>query len=218
VPNNTSLIDYYAKRAGEYERIYQKPERQADLVALKKLCAQSLAGHNVFEIACGTGYWTQPVSQTAKSIVATDINDEVLQIARAKEYQCAVSFQQADVFNLGSLAKNNFTAGMAMHWWSHLRKSEMRKFLDSYHRVFRPGALLIFMDNRFVTGSSTPISRTDDEGNTYQLRRLLDGTEHEVLKNFPSEIELKNTLAGSATEIRWTELPYYWFLTYRLKQ
>jgi demethylmenaquinone methyltransferase/2-methoxy-6-polyprenyl-1,4-benzoquinol methylase len=217
VPTNTSLIDYYAKRAGEYERIYQKPERHADLAALKKLCAQSLAGHDVLEIACGTGYWTQPVSQTAKSIVATDINDEVLQIARAKEYRCAVSFQQADVFNLGALAENNFTAGMAMHWWSHLRKSEIQKFLDGFHQVFRPGALLIFMDNRFVAGSSTPISRTDGEGNTYQLRRLQDGTEHEVLKNFPSEIELKNILAGSATEIRWTELPYYWLLTYRLK-
>ena len=217
MPTKTSLIDYYAKRANEYERIYKKPERQADLAALRKLCAQSLAGHNVLEIACGTGYWTQPVSQTAKSIVATDINDEVLQIARAKKYHCEVSFQQADVFNLGSLAENNFTAGMAMHWWSHLRKSELQKFLDGYHRVFRPGALLIFMDNRFVTGSSTPISRTDGEGNTYQLRRLQDGTEHEVVKNFPSESEMKNILADSATEIHWRELPYYWFLTYRLK-
>ena len=177
-----------------------------------------LAGHDVLEIACGTGYWTQPVSQTAKSIVATDINDEVLQIARAKKYHCEVSFQQADVFNLGTLGGNNFTAGMAMHWWSHLRKSEMQKFFAGYHRVFRPGAFLIFMDNRFVAGSSTSISRTDGEGNTYQLRRLQDGTGHEVLKNFPSESEMKNILAGSATEIRWMELPYYWFLTYRLKQ
>ncbi len=216
--SSSSLIDYYAKRAGEYERIYQKPERQADLAALRKLCSQSLAGHDVLEIACGTGYWTQPVSHAAKSILATDINDEVLQIARAKKYHCEVSFQQADIFNLGALSENNFTAGMAMHWWSHLRKSEIKKFLDGYHKVFRPGALLIFMDNGFVAGSSTPISRTDGEGNTYQLRRLQDGTEHEVLKNFPSETELKNILAGSATEIRWTELPYYWFLTYRLKQ
>ena len=162
MPNEASLIDYYAKRANEYERIYQKPERQADMAALRKLCAQSLAGEDV-------------------------------------------------------LAKDNFTAGMAMHWWSHLRKSEIENFLDGYHRVFRPGALLVFMDNRFVGGSSTPISRTDNEGNTYQLRRLEDGTEHEVLKNFPSENEIKKVLAGFATEIRWTELPYYWFLTYRLK-
>ena len=218
MPNDASLVNYYARRANEYERIYQKPERQADLAALKKLCAQSLAGHHVLEIACGTGYWTQPVSQTAKSIVATDINDEVLQIARTKEYSCEGAFQRADAFNLESLAINNPTAGMAMHWWSHLRKSEIHKFLDGYHRVFPPGALLVFMDNRFVAGSSTPISRTDGEGNTYQLRCLQDGTEHEVLKNFPSKTEIKSILSSSATEIRWMELPYYWFLIYRLKQ
>src|SRR5580700_3639706 len=110
MPNDASLIDYYAKRAKEYERIYQKPERQADLARLRKLCAEQLAGQTVLEIACGTGYWTQPVSQTAKSIVATDINDEVLRIARAKKYQCEISFQQADAFNLAPLAKHNFTA------------------------------------------------------------------------------------------------------------
>lgn len=214
---DAALIDYYAKRANEYERIYQKPERQSDLTALRKLCAESLAGQSVLEIACGTGYWTQPVSKTAKSMVATDINDETLQIARTKKYLCQISIQQADAFNLGPLAKHNFTAGLAMHWWSHLRRSEIRRFLDGYHRIFPPGSLLVFMDNRFVTGSSTPISRTDEEGNTYQLRRLENGTEHEVLKNFPSKNEIKDVLAGYATEIRWTELPYYWFLTYRLK-
>jgi ubiquinone/menaquinone biosynthesis C-methylase UbiE len=216
--NNNTLIEYYARRANEYERIYQKPERQADLAALKRLCQESLAGRDVLEIACGTGYWTLPASQTAESIVATDLNDEVLQIARTKKYGCKVTFQPADAFDLEPLAKNGFTAGMAIHWWSHLRKAEIERFLDGYHRVFQPGALLVFMDNRFVAGSSTPINRTDDEGNTYQLRRLDDGTEHEVLKNFPAENEVKSILAGRATDIRWTELPYYWLLTYRLKR
>jgi len=217
VPNNSSLVDYYAQRANEYERLYAKPERQADLAVLKKFCAQSLAGHRVLEIACGTGYWTQAVSQTAKSIVATDINAEMLRIARAKAYGCEICFQQADAFDLGALEKNDFTAGLAMAWWSHLRKSEVKAFLAGFHRQFRPGSILVIMDNQFVAGSSTPISRTDDEGNTYQLRRLENGTSHEVLKNFPSQIEVKNVLAGAAADFRWTDLPYYWFLTYTLR-
>jgi ubiquinone/menaquinone biosynthesis C-methylase UbiE len=217
VPPDNSLVDYYAKRANEYERIYQKPERQEDLATIKKLCAQTLAGQTVLEIACGTGYWTQPVSQKAHSILATDINEEVIEIARAKTYGCPVDFRRADAFDLGSLGKNHFTAGMTVHWWSHLRKSEIRKFLEGFHRLFRPGAILVFMDNRFVAGSSTPISRTDGEGNTYQLRRLQDGTEHEVLKNFPGESVVAEILGGAAAEMRWTVLPYYWFLTYRLK-
>ena len=73
------------------------------------------------------------------------------------------------------------------------------------------------MDNRFVPGSNTPVSRTDDEGNTYQLRKLENGEEHEVLKNFPGADEVRAIIADSATEISWTELQYYWFLTYKLK-
>jgi SAM-dependent methyltransferase len=216
VPNKAALIDYYAKRAKEYERIYEKPERQKDLAALKELCRKMFAGHKVLEIACGTGYWTQIISQTANSITASDINDEVLQIAKAKSYGCEVRFQRADAFDL-AFSKNDFSAGLAVFWWSHLRKSEIRNFLARFHRQFASGTLIVFMDNQFVPGSSTPISRTDCEGNTYQLRRLENGTEHEILKNFPTEREVRNVLDDAAVEFCWTALAHYWLLTYRLQ-
>lgn len=216
MPNDASLIDYYAKRANEYERIYEKPERQNDLAKLKELLQKTCAGHDVFEIACGTGYWTQTISQTAKSITATDFNEEVLQIARAKKYSCEVSFQKADAFDL-SFPQNKFTVGLAAAWWSHLRKSEINNFLSQFHRQFSSGSLMAFMDNKFVPGSSTPISRTDKEGNTYQMRKLENGDAYEVLKNFPDEREARKILADSAVEICWTELHYYWLLTYKLK-
>ena len=73
------------------------------------------------------------------------------------------------------------------------------------------------MDNRFVPGSNTPISRTDAEGNSYQLRRFENGDEHEILKNFPSEKEVREVITDLAVEISRTELQYYWFLTYKLK-
>jgi len=187
------------------------------LAILRTVCAQTLAGHDVFEIACGTGYWTQIISQTAKSIIATDINEEVLQIARAKNYGCEVCFQKADAFNLNLLSRNNFTAGLAAAWWSHLGKSQIRNFLSQFHRLFSPGSLMVSMDNRFVPGSNTPISRTDDEGNTYQVRKLENGNEYEVLKNFPDEKEVREMIGDAAAELSWTELQYHWFLTYQLK-
>lgn len=214
--NNASLIDYYAKRANEYERIYEKTERQNDLAKLKELFQKTCAGLDILEIACGTGYWTQAISQTAKSITATDFNEEVLQIARAKKYGCKVSFQKADAFNL-SFPQNNFTAGLAAAWWSHLRKSEIKNFLFQFHRQFSSGALMVFLDNRFVPVSNTPISRTDDEDNTYQMRKLKNGNKYEILKNFPDEKEAEKIIGNSAIEICWTELQYYWLLTYKLK-
>jgi demethylmenaquinone methyltransferase/2-methoxy-6-polyprenyl-1,4-benzoquinol methylase len=69
------------------------------------------------------------------------------------------------------------------------------------------------MDNRYVQGSSTPISRKDAEGNTYQARRLADGSSHEVLKNFPSARELRARLGE---EVRYVEYQYYWLASYRI--
>ncbi|PIF90927.1 hypothetical protein CLU86_1824 [Acidovorax sp. 62] len=54
-----TMQDYYAARAKEYDQIYAKPTRQADLRQMEAWLPTVLAGRNVLEIACGTGYWTQ---------------------------------------------------------------------------------------------------------------------------------------------------------------
>lgn len=53
---STDLKKYYARRAGEYEQIYQKPERQPDIAATMNLLRQLLAERDVLEVACGTGF------------------------------------------------------------------------------------------------------------------------------------------------------------------
>jgi demethylmenaquinone methyltransferase/2-methoxy-6-polyprenyl-1,4-benzoquinol methylase len=67
-----SMVSYYAERAAEYERIYHKPERQADLRQLRSFVERTFADADVFELACGTGYWTEILSRTAALVVATD--------------------------------------------------------------------------------------------------------------------------------------------------
>ena len=42
-----TLLDYYARRAEEYEQIYQKPERQAKLALLKAYLVKLLAGRDM---------------------------------------------------------------------------------------------------------------------------------------------------------------------------
>jgi len=212
------LASYYARRAAEYERVYEKPERQDDLRALRRYVEEAFAGHDVFELACGTGYWTQFGARRARSWVATDINEETLAIARGKEMEGgAVTFARADAYNLPDLGRK-FSAGLAAFWWSHAPKGRVAEFLRGYHALFAPGARLVFIDNRYVEGSSTPISRMDAEGNTYQKRRLADGREHEVLKNFPDERELLAAVDGVAREPRVEWMRYYWILTYALQK
>lgn len=213
---DATLVEYYARRAGEYERIYAKPERQEDLATLRALLKQWLAGHRVLEVACGTGYWTQIISESAVSVLATDLNEETLEIARRKPYpKRNVGFQLADAWSLPDL-NGNFTAGFAAFWWSHVPRQTIHVFLEALHRKLSAGALVVFVDNNFVEGSSTPVARRDEAGNTFQKRRLEDGSEFEVLKNFPTETELRTAVQRIANDIDFTPLKYYWLLTYTL--
>jgi SAM-dependent methyltransferase len=209
-------IDYYRRRAHEYERIYEKPERQADLATLRDLVSREMAGHQILEIACGTGHWSQVCACGARSVLGLDLAEETLEIARAKEYPFGkVRFGQADAYHLEDVP-GSFTAGLACFWWSHIPRERIPDFLEGWHRRLGPGARIVFLDNRYVKGSSTPLCRTDDHGNTYQRRELADGSACEVLKNFPAPQELLKALPSSVLEARIEELPYYWYLSYRL--
>jgi 2-polyprenyl-3-methyl-5-hydroxy-6-metoxy-1,4-benzoquinol methylase len=208
------LLDYYRRRALEYEAIYAKPERQADLAALGRLIPERLRGAQVLEVACGTGYWTQRIAATAARVLATDLAEEPLRIARAKDYPGEVAFKEADAYALGDLGK--FDGAFAGFWWSHVPRARIDAFLGSLHACLAPGARVLLLDNRYVSGSSTAISSLDADGNTYQLRRLGDGSEVRVLKNFPAQAELRQRLGAQAAEFTCTELQYYWLAEYRL--
>lgn len=207
------MLDYYARRAREYERIYHKPERQAELRDLERSIAGLLAGREVLEIACGTGYWTERIAPSAASIVATDAGDEVLEVARSKGYPPGrVHFATADAYNPAAV-KGRFSALFAGFFWSHVPRRRLPGFLAGAARCLDPGGRLVFVDNRFVPGSSTPIAGTDDHGDSYQIRRLDDGSTHRVVKNFPDEVELRAAAATIGRDVTVTLLTYFWCLS-----
>jgi SAM-dependent methyltransferase len=211
------MKQYYAARANEYERIYARPERQADLRVLEDRIPAYLRGRRVLEVACGTGYWTQHLVPVASFVLATDASGETLEVARGKGLSGAkVRFAIADAFDLPAGA-GPFDGAFAGFWWSHLRHGECRPFLESLRRCLAPGATVVLLDNTCVEGSSTPVSRRDADGNTYQQRRLDDGTIHEVLKNFPSQADLEREVDGFGTNFRYLPLTYYWLFAFDAK-
>lgn len=228
------MQDYYAARAREYDRVYEKPERQAaDLAAMKTWLAQALRGRSVLEIAWGTGWWTQHYSVQARAVLATDAVVEPLTIARERMTGLSgvaahvemglrpCHFLQADAFELPlpALAQSQFSpfdALFAGFWWSHVPRQTLRSFLQGLHRALPSGALAVFMDNCFVAGSSTAIERIDEQGNSWQHRVLADGSEHRVMKNFPDEAEARAVLAGLVTDLCWYRWPHFWALCYHV--
>ncbi len=219
LPPGGDLAAYYAARAAEYDRVYLKPERQDDLRQIEDWLPGRFDGKHVLELACGTGWWTRLIAPRAASVLAVDAAQQTLRIARARlaaeEGSAAwrVEFVLGDAYALPDNGER-FDAAFAGFWWSHVPLSRLRPFLLGLHARLRPGARVVFLDNRFVPGSSTPLADTDAEGNTWQLRRLGDGSMHRVLKNFPSEAQLLEAVQGLAREVRVRRWAYYWAMEY----
>jgi demethylmenaquinone methyltransferase/2-methoxy-6-polyprenyl-1,4-benzoquinol methylase len=209
--------EYYSKRAAEYEQIYQKPERQHELEWLRGRIPELLRGRTILEVACGTGYWTQFLARTAAKVQACDINESVLEIARDKPIpKGRVEFFRADAIALDGVPAG-CDAAFAGFWWSHVKKSDLAKFVRNLAAKLEPGALVVILDNQYAEGSSTAISRRDAEGNSYQMRKLANGEEHEVLKNFPTGDELREAVLPVARAAHLETLTYYWLLVFELK-
>ena len=211
---NTDLVAYYRDRAKEYENIYAKPERQDDLKRAAAVLQDTFINKDIFEIGCGTGYWTAKIAGTASSIFATDINESVLEIARHKEYGNAhVTFGIADFYSYGET--QNYEGLFGGFIWSHIQLQDLKKFLARINSFVLPEGTIAFMDNNYVEDSSRPITKTDEYGNTFQTRKLEDGSTHLVPKNFPSQDFIMEQLRGLAKDIRFIDLKYYWILIYK---
>jgi demethylmenaquinone methyltransferase/2-methoxy-6-polyprenyl-1,4-benzoquinol methylase len=210
------MATYYARRAAYYERVYHKPERQADLRAMEAWLPGAFAGRHVLELACGTGWWTPHGARDAASWLATDRNPETMVVARAKALPSCVRFASVDAYTLAEVDGKTFDGAFAGCWWSHVPLRRLPGWLDTLHARLSSGARVVFLDNSFVQTSSTPISRTDAEGNSYQNRTLDDGTVHEVLKNFPGADQARALLGKRVRSFEWIAYTHYWVLAYEL--
>ena len=211
-----SMRQYYAQRALVYERVYHKPERQSDLRAMESALAAPFAGRHVLEVACGTGWWTPHGARLAASWLATDLNPETLAIAQTKAMPASVRFAAVDAYTLAGIEGQHFDGAFAGFWWSHVPLARLPGWLAPLHARLQPGARVVLLDNRFVAGSSTAISRRDDEGNTYQRRTLDDGSVHEVVKNFPDRQGALAAIGDRVRDAHWHEHTHYWVLSYTL--
>lgn len=214
---NTDQIKYYLERAKDYEQIYEKPERQEDLKKLRIILKDLFFAKSVFEIACGTGYWTQFISEIAKSIFAIDINETVIEIAQSKKYESPTTFEKADIYNLTN-ANEKFDSGFGGFIWSHIPKQELDVFLSGFISNISPGGLVVFVDNQYVDGSNTPIDSKDENGNTYQIRKLSNGNNFKVIKNFPADKEIFDIIDPIGSDIKIEHLKYFWILKFKVKK
>ncbi len=208
-----AMHEYYSIRAPVYDRVYHKPERQTDIRRLEAEIPALLRDKEVIEIACGTGYWTQFIAPAAKRLTATDITAEAMELARGRPNVGAVDFQLQSAFALPNTL-GMFNAAFAGLWISHIAREDLRDFLVGLHCRLHAGSRVVFVDNSTRQCVELPITETDAQGNTYQTRTLDDGTEHKILKNFPSAVDLRKSIHGLGINPRFEKLEHFWLFTY----
>jgi ubiquinone/menaquinone biosynthesis C-methylase UbiE len=216
------MEEYYRRRAkGFDEEFYQGRDygRQKELQRIADVSREALKARRVLDVACGTAYWTQIVSETAESIVGTDFAGEMLEIAERKQFKCPVSFCKADVFNL-PFRNGSFSGGMADFWFSHVPREKIESFLENFHRLLQSESSVVMADNVYIAGIGGEFVKKEGDINTYKMRKLGDGSEHLVLKNYFSVDELVRIFAKHAKGFAGKNVfygEYYWYLFYKLK-
>lgn len=214
---NENLVSYYSDRAKEYDKVYLNPAEQDDLQQAEKIFKNLFSNKTVLEIACGTGWWTERIAETAASILATDINDSVIEIARQKQMPENVFFAVADMFAFAPDEK--FDSVFAGFIWSHILLQDLDKFLDKVKSFLKPNGMIVFIDGNAVAGTKHDIRnivKTDKHGNTFQTRKLENGTDHLVLKNFPTKEFIGQKLSKIATDFNFIKTKYYWIVSCKM--
>jgi 2-polyprenyl-3-methyl-5-hydroxy-6-metoxy-1,4-benzoquinol methylase len=213
------MRDYYRVRAPWHDNFMQYTGNAAMEKLLHPIVSRVeslLAELDVLELACGTGNWTQVLARRVRTILATDINEETLSRAQAKEYPVdVVTFRTADAYSLASVG-GEFSGAFAADWWSHVPHSLFGPFLDGLHSCLNSGARVVFVDMLPRDHPDLMPYRHDREGNAICRRTLPDGSTFDVVKNFPDDKEVLESLAGrseGAEYQKWQELSR-WLVTY----
>jgi len=213
-----ALRNYYNQRAQEYESIYHRddPIRQQEQNAISKVMKEVLRDRSILEVACGTGFWTQIVSQTARHIVAIDSSTEMLQIAKSKTIQPnKVTFLEADAYALSNVP-GSFEGGLANFWFSHIPKTRINEFLLGFHKKIVKHGAVFMADNTYVPGIGGELVTQPGSEDTFKVRKLANGSEHVILKNYYTKNQLRDIFTTFTANLNIHLGSCFWWISYEV--
>lgn len=191
-----SQVDYYRRRAGEYDvTVY------GDIVAARariaRLVAEMRPTGTVLEIACGTGLWTEALAGAAETVTALDVAPEAVAIARDRVRADNVRFEVADIFSWETAAR--FDVVFFAAWLSHVPMSRFGEFWRLLRGLLAAGGRVLFIDQHVEGRDEETYLPGSDE---IVERQLQDGSRYRIIKNFVDPERLERRLRGLGWECR----------------
>ncbi len=192
-------VDYYRRRAGEYDVTAYGDDVAAARALIARLVAEMQPAGSVLEIACGTGLWTEALAGWADTVTAIDAAPEMVAIARDRVRLASVSFEVADVFSWDPGTR--FDVIFFSAWLSHVPASRFGHFWQLLGRWLAGNGRVLFIDEHIDERGKETYAAGRDEVVERQLR---DGNTFRVIKNFvdPQELELRLRRLGWDCAIR----------------
>jgi SAM-dependent methyltransferase len=201
-PLLASQIDYYRRRASEYDET-SVDELTAASRRFAALIERLAPRGDVLEIACGTGLWTQHLAPRARSLTAIDSSPEMVELAQTRLGD-GVDFVVADAFEWEP--RRRYDSVFFGFWLSHVPRSRLASFWRLLDRCLaRDGGRVLFVDEGAPRASLEPNRLAGSAG--IAQRTLRDGSSHTIVKVFYEPDELVRILArlGWSTEIELTD-------------
>jgi ubiquinone/menaquinone biosynthesis C-methylase UbiE len=135
---------YWSKYAREYDRRGEYVVGTAILEAIARTLSREQDLGEVVEFGCGTGYFTKAIAGSAKHVIATDLSDEMLEVARVqlREFD-KVTVEKADAGHT-AFPSGRFDS-VLMANLIHVIENPVACLRES-HRILRDGGLLLLVD------------------------------------------------------------------------
>lgn len=204
------MVDYYRARANEYDEWFYRRGRYdhgAETNArwnselnevFAAFDALDLTG-DVLELAPGTGIWTERLLRSAISITAVDASPEMIAINRARIASERVSYLQADLFTWQPT--RTYDAVCFCFWISHIPAERLQTFLSTIASALHPGGKIFFVDGRREPTSTAADHQLPEAGTQVMTRKLNDGREFQVVKNFYEPTSLAASFAAAGLDV-----------------
>jgi SAM-dependent methyltransferase len=177
-PRSLHGEEYYARRANEYDATSWDAIDSAEREAVERFIA-SLAPGRILDIGCATGYLTRLLGG---SVVAVDQSEEMLELARRR-------LPLAELVRAGApplpFADGVFDLASSSSVYSHLETvAERTAFVAEALRIAHE---LVVLEQAWRPGG---------EPESWERRRLRDGSEHRAFKRYFTAEELVGELDG----------------------